>query len=336
MPSAAELIELRRRAGEAAGIQSATEIREWMDWPEIHRDMEQAAHHRAALRDVQGERNAFEVEQARRQLSTDKEIAKARQRDTLDAIKAKDKLRSLSSSVAFLGAQYRARRQSLTLAAAPAVAGVLSGSVQAQNAWSHVLSVGPSNPVFWVLYLLESLATAPLVAILIYQAGKPGGSASAIRKALDDLRKEKFFAIEAVLLGISIGVNVVPHLILRQWAGVIWLWVPVAVVLSLWLLPQLSNAFAERILTAKTDAELSAPAGTLTPEQAKLLRQMHAVSEAEITGQLRVQTGDVTSGAGSIRKVLAAKFGSAGMESAQQTRDGLRMYRTGTAEIDTE
>lgn len=329
MPSADELTELKDRAGSAVAVQDAHEVREWKTRDEIAKDRVLAETHREDMRGVQAKRNAFEVQKAERQLATDMEIDKAQQRDVLDALKAKDKLRALSSAVAFLGSQYRARRLALALAVSPAVAGVLSGTVQVQDAWSKVLNVASTSPVFWVLFLLEGLATAPLVGILIFQAGKPGGSASAIRQAFAEMRREQFFAIEALLLGISVFINVAPHMILGEWAGLIWLWVPVAVVLSLWLLPRLANAFNERILLAKTDAELSAPAGHLTPEQAKLIRQMKAVEEAELTGSLRAQDGEVTAGVNAICKALRAAFGTAGAPDGQKVRDALRLYRTG-------
>lgn len=331
MPSAAELEQLQQRAAAAGTVQDADEIRSWKSWEEIEADRKLAQEHRAAMRKVEAERNAFEVEQARRQLSTQKEISAAQQRDQLDAIKAKDKLRTLSSPVAFLAAQYRSRKLALNLAASPAVAGVLIGTVQAQDAWAHVMHLSWTNPVWWVLFLLESLATAPLIGILIFQAGRPGGSASAIRRAFAEMRTEKFAGIKALLLGISVFINVAPHLFLAEWSGLIWLWVPVAVVLSLWLLPVLAAEFNERILTAKTDTELSVPAGTLSPDESKLIRQMRAVDEAELTGSLRPQDGEVTAGAGAIRKALASAFGSAGMPDAQKARDGLRLYRTGEA-----
>ncbi|MGW4528343.1 hypothetical protein [Amycolatopsis sp. NPDC004378] len=329
MPSAAELKHLEQRATEAVQIQDAEVIRAWKTRKELDADCDLAEKHRTDMRAVQAKRNAFEIEQAERELATDQEVAKAKQRDVLDAIKAKDKLRALTSATAFLGAQYRSRRLSLVLAAAPAVAGVIIGTVQAQDAWSRVMHLAWTNPVWWVLFLLESLATAPLVAILIFQAGKPGGSASAMRQAFAEMRKEKFAGIKVLLLGISVFINVAPHLILSELSGLIWLWVPVAVVLSLWLLPVLAAEFNERILTAKTDAELSAPAGQLSGEQAKLARQVRAVEEAELTGALKIPENEATAGAGSIRKVLANRFGSAGMPDAQVTRDWLKFNRTG-------
>lgn len=332
MPSAAELKHLEQRATEAVEIQDAEVIRAWKTRAELDADCDLAAKHRTDMRGVEAKRNAFEIEQAERELATDKEIAKARQRDALDAVKAKDKLRTLTSATAFLGAQYRSRRLALILAAAPAVAGVIIGTVQAQDAWSRVMHLTWTNPVWSVLFLLESLATSPLVAILIFQAGKPGGSASAMRQAFAEMRKEKFSGIKALLLGISVFINVAPHLILGELSGLIWLWVPVAVVLSLWLLPILAAEFNERILTAKTDTELSSPAGKLTPELAKVARQVRAVEEAELTGSLKVQEGKVVAGAESIRKALASRFGSAGIPDAQVARDWLHLNRTGELE----
>lgn len=329
MPSAAELKALEQRATEAVKVQDAEVIREWKSRKELDADCDLAEKHRTALRAVQAKRNAFEIEQAERELSTDQEIAKAKQRDVLDAIRAKDKLRALTSATAFLGAQYRSRKLALNLAGAPAVAGVIIGTVQAQDAWSRVMHLTWTNPVWSVLFLLESLATAPLVAILIFQAGRPGGSASAMRQAFASMRKEKFAGIKALLLGISVFINVAPHLILGELSGLIWLWVPVAVVLSLWLLPVLAAEFNDRILTAKTDAELSAPAGQLSSELSKLGRMVRAVEEAELTGALKAPEDQATAGAGAIRKVLAARFGQAGMPDAQLTRDWLKFVRTG-------
>jgi hypothetical protein len=349
MPSAAEVERVRQRAADAVGVQDAPEIREWKSRTEIEADRDLAAQHREARRQLLAERNAFQITQDREQLQFEQEQfaqglafkraqatrtfasdtarERALQRDQLDAIKAKDTLRRLTSVTSFLAAQYRDRRLALTLALSPAVAGVVAGTVNAQDAWSRLLKVDFTNPVWWVLFFLESLATAPLVGILIYQAGKPGGSAATIRAAFTEMRKEKFAGVKFTLLAISVFINVGPHVVMKEWAGLIWLWIPVAIVLSLSLAPRLLAAFTDRILVAKGEAELSAPAGLLAPEPAKLVRMMRAVVDAENNGTLPVPDDEATAGAGAIRKTIAARFGRCGTPDAQATRDALRVFR---------
>ncbi|WP_176879926.1 hypothetical protein [Prauserella marina] len=301
---------------------------------EIEAKREVCREFRTDMLEVERERNAAVVSRARAELDVENRLAAQTLRDELDASKARALLKRMTNPVAYLASQVRVRRVALALAAAPAVVAVLIGAIQSQEAWSRLWNVTGDVLLTGALYGFEPLFTLPLVAILLYEAATPGGSVRTVketwfRKADFDGDQTEFGSIKAGLLLASVLINVLPHLLLGELSGVAWFAVPAAIVISLSLVPKLAVGFGQRILNAKSDAELGVSSGSLPPVLAKLARQKRHVELAIKDGSYRGQLDEKTRlpSANGVRKTLAELQGAAGMPDAQNVVGFMRIER---------
>lgn len=333
MPSRDRLDDLITRASQVVEVQDADVLSQVKGTAEINASRRVAAKHRAALLKVQEKRNQAEVKAAERKLKAEirrqdrerqleEKLADAELRDQLDATEARHRLKRLADPVSYLAAQIRSRRLAMALGAAPAVVAVTIGAVQSQDALARLWNIPHNSPLWWLLFGLEPLATLPLVAIMLYTA------ASAVTSSWSswrDMRDQEFFHLKLGLLMSSIAINVMPHMALGEISGVGWVAVPLAIVVSLSLLPKLSEGYNDRIAGAKTEAELGAPAGVLVGEHAKLIRQLRWVQQALIEGRVQGEITDGVPSASAILRVLREKQGTASKPDAQRVRDAMRL-----------
>lgn len=325
MPSAEHLTALRDHAAAVIAVQDAPELRAVKSLDEIEAERQVDAEHRDDLLTLRRERNRAVIERGKRELKTETTIDAAAHRDQLDASKARAMLGRLTSPVGYLASQMRARRLSLLLTTIPAVVAVVLGSIQVQATVTTLLHLASGDPVAIMLFGLEPLITLPLVAILIYQGGTPGGSPSTWR----EFTGARFVKAEVGLLAASVLVNVGPHVILRQYGtAAIWLAVPAAIVLTLNLLPQLADAYTARIMDARMDAELGSPTRRLSGADARRFRQVALIIAADAAGEIggfRDEHGLPSTT--QILKTLKAKQGTAAQEDAMAVTDALRLLR---------
>lgn len=323
-PTRTELDAARHVTGQAIEGQDADELRAWKSWDEIEAERQVAAEHRANLLGLQRDRNGADLKRQRKELDLDTELAEQADRDQRDAMRARSQMKRLASPISYLASQVRTRKLSLGLAAAPAAVAVLIGAANVQQTLAELQGI-TGGLMYWLYAGIEPLATLPLIAILALQAsGQHDG-----QNVWQNLRGGRFRKEKFTLLAVSILLNVGPHLLLGEVkAALVWLWVPLAIVVSLSLLPALAHAFNERIVAAKTDAELGVPSGSLTGDQAKLVRQMRMVEEADLSGQLggqRDEHGIPSSTA--VRKALQTIQGRAGVPDARAVTSAIRLMK---------
>lgn len=325
VPEAVELAALRDHAADVIAVQDSPELRAAKTRAEIDAERELAAEHRANLLELQRERNAAELTLARSALATETQIARAGHADQLESAQVKARLARLSSPVGYIAAQSRARRASLALVALPAVIAVAFGAVQVQSTVAAIMGLSSAAPLWWLLYGLEPLATLPLVAILLYEGSAPGGSPTSWR----ELARGRFLAAEVGLLVASVLLNAGPHLAQGQvGTALIWLAVPATIVLTLNLLPRLSEAYTARIMGARTEAELGAPTGRLPGDQAKRFRQAAMILAADQAGEIGgFRDADGLPSKSQILKVLKSQQGAASVPDAMAVLDALRLLR---------
>lgn len=323
-PSAAELDAARARTAETIAGQDATELRNWKSFDEIDAERQVAKDHRAELLRMQKKHNAAEIRRQEKELDLDEDLTDQARRDQRDARRAKDQLNRLSSPVSYLASQVRAKRAALALAAVPSVVGVVVGAVNVGDSITRLVG-DVSVLLSGLAYGVEPLVTLPLISILLYQAADTAQAES----SWSEFRKARFFGIKTTLLAGSMVANGLPHMLLGEPAtAALWMAVPVMIVVSLVLMPNLASAFNDRIAAAKTEAELSTPAGSLTGEQTKLLRHVRAVEEAEVSGQLGGQRdSDGMPSSKATRKALVATYGKAGVPDSMATVSALRLLR---------
>lgn len=226
-------------------------------------------------------------------------IRKLEHDDELGAAQARGLMRRLTSSASYMASQIRARKWSLALTAAPAIFAVLIGAAQVQDTLAGLMDFGPANPLFWLFFVVEPLATFPLISILLAQATDNGATAERIEDHVKGLRfvwrramNLSFFMNEVLALLFSVLLNVVPHLLAGESLGrsLVWLFVPAAIVCNLSLMPALNRAFGERILALKEQAALEDPMGALG-SAAEWFRRVRVIKAADTRGEL---TGDRT------------------------------------------
>lgn len=326
IPTAAALDATRQRGADAIALQDSDELHDWKSWDAIEADRDVAVQHQDALRELRTEQNAAEIARQRRELNRDTRLADQAHRDELDANRARAHLRRMHSPVSYLAAQMRARKAVLTLTTAPAVFAIIMGALNVAYALGiGVLGLTITDPFLWALGGIELLFTAPLAGIMLLHATSNSRTPSSWR----ELRQLRFFGISAGLLGASVFVQAVPHLMLGQPVmALLSLGIPAGIVVSMSMLPKITGEFNHRISEAKTDAELTAEIGNLTGDQSKLVRQMRIVQAAIDSDTLPGQRDDngIPSSTAA-RKALAASQGRAGLPDAMAVTTAMRVLR---------
>ncbi|MFD6401249.1 hypothetical protein [Nocardia sp. NPDC060249] len=136
----------------------------------------------------------------RQRRAAERAIAKATNRDQIDAHNALVAQRREHSPAAKLAALYRQRKWSLRVLAGVVVAGMVFSAVNVQH---NLAPSGPSDPLYWVSYLLEAMISACLVVIMV-------GSNAVAEWGVNN-NKNQVVTAELTLLGLSIGLNCYPY-----------------------------------------------------------------------------------------------------------------------------
>lgn len=351
---AEQLRVLRAQAGETIAVQDAEEFAAAMGGAELAEERRIAVFDRTAdrldriqdraleladkdaeralrtktqkvQRDLRSEEVDAGAARARSEARVEKAIADRAHADELAALDARALLTDLTNPVSALATLFRTRKLALRLTAAPTVIAVLIGAFNVGGTLGPLFGLSWLDPLRWLLYGFEPLATLPLVAILLLHAADPEQAVSTFK----DLRKRKYFRIEATLVAVSIVLNVVPHLYTGDVTlALIWMWVPITIVITLWLLPQLVHNFNQRLRFAQAEAELGAPAGNLSPAEARLVRHMRLIRAASEQDEILGTVGeDGIPSTRATERTLRAVQGKASVPEATRVNTALRVLQ---------
>ncbi|WP_194829195.1 hypothetical protein [Nocardia sp. XZ_19_231] len=196
----ADLADLVERAKNRLALQDNPALRAARSDEELAKEAQVEAYARKMTRQerVGSIRHGARLRRQRR--SAERAIAKSTNRDQIDAHNALVAQRREHSPAAKLAALYRQRKWSLRVLAGVVVAGMVFSAVNVQH---NLAPSGPSDPLYWVSYLLEAMISACLVVIMV-------GSNAVAEWGVNN-NKNQVVTAELTLLGLSIGLNCYPY-----------------------------------------------------------------------------------------------------------------------------
>ncbi|WP_367139554.1 hypothetical protein [Saccharothrix sp. HUAS TT1] len=266
---------------------------------EVEAKAEQARiEHEATLRRIRHEAEIAVIEQDDEHAAA-KQQAEQRGKDAKAAAEANERLREHTDATKKLAVQ--ARRRALTVRGfvAVSVIAVAGGAYNVSDTVGRLLNVPAWSFGRFALGILEPLATIPLALILLARLSivvteglrareQAAPAATGMSAWLHRRFGDTEWRYEVLFLGVAVALNTVPHMMLNEWKAVpLWLWVPCALACALRLGGHLVRKYDDAMLDLVLDAQMSAPVGPLSPEVAKLFRQVREIGLRRAAGTLR-------------------------------------------------
>lgn len=279
--------------------------------------------HRADLADRNARRRAGKAH-ARRQRVHDARQERARQRHEHATQAAQRRRERVLDPTADLVRLHRGLRILPLGALLPAAIATAAGSI---NVGGELLRItGADSPAATALaYMVEILFTLPLLVIMGTQYVAATRTAGA-----DNERTERFAAAEVLLLGVTVALNVGVHWIPSATGApadgpgaLLWVLVPCGLAVSMWLTPRVLDLLTSRFRQTAREAEVSAPAGSLTTADARLARITRWVAEQDRAGNLPGERDSETGlpSASGVARAVKTEFGSCSKPQARHIVD---------------